>query len=322
MTRPTARGGGVAAAPAITVGIATVDRPAGLARCLDAILSADSLPAEVIVVEQGATSVSQDVVREFGGRSVPVVLVRQDRRGLSASRNAVAARASARIIAVTDDDCVPGPGWLSALERAFTAADAPAAVAGRVLPLGPPTPGTYEIASRASEIPADYAGRAVPWLVGTGGNFAVDLGWLTRVGGYDERLGTGSPGQAGEDTDLIYRLLRAGGRIRYEPAALVYHERHPAARRLATRKSYGFGVGAMCGLWLRRGDPYALSVAAEFVLLQARGIAGAVRARRRIDVRGHLLSLRGLAGGLTYGLGARARRADSGFAPRERRTRD
>jgi hypothetical protein len=63
----------------------------------------------------------------------------------------------------------------------------------------------------------------------------------------------------------------------------------------------------MCGLWLRHYDPFTLPVIADFVKMQARGVVRGVRARQSFDVRGHLLSLRGLAGGLAYGVRQQAR---------------
>ncbi|MFL6198014.1 MAG: glycosyltransferase family 2 protein [Thermoanaerobaculia bacterium] len=179
---------------------------------------------------------------------------------------------------------------------------APDAVTGPVLPLGPEAPGLYAVSSRTSASPADFTGRALPWLVGTGGNFAARREWLLRAGGFDERLGAGSPGGAGEDMDLLYRLLRAGARIHYEPRAVVFHERQPRERRLASRSAYGRGIGACCGLWLRERDLHALAVLGGWLRMRGAMAAGAVRRRQWGGVREELLVLGGTARGLVYGL--------------------
>jgi GT2 family glycosyltransferase len=140
--------------------------------------------------------------------------------------------------------------------------------------------------------------------VGTGGNFAARRDILLRCGGFDERLGAGSPGGSGEDMDLLYRLLRSGARIRYEPAAVVYHERQPRDRRLASRSSYGRGIGACCGLWLRGRDLHALSVLGGWLRMRGGMAAGALRRRQWGSVREELLVLGGTARGLVYGLRA------------------
>ena len=283
----------------LTVAVATLDRPEGLARCLEALAAGEVLPAEVIVVDQGRGA--EEVVETMD--RLPVRLLRQERRGLAASRNLALAEASRPVLAVTDDDCVPDAGWVAAVEQAL-GTDSFDAVTGRVLPLGPERPGLYAVSSRVSEAPAEFAGRALPWLVGTGGNFAARRDVLLHCGGFDERLGAGSPGGSGEDMDLLYRLLRSGARIRYEPRAVVYHERQPRDRRLASRSSYGRGIGACCGLWLRGRDPHALGVLAGWLRMRGGMAAGAVRRRQWASVREELLVLGGTARGLIYGLRA------------------
>ena len=286
----------------LTAAVATFDRPDALLRCLDGLLAGQVLPAEVLIVDQSRDDGTQLAVEQRQGGPVPIIYIRQERRGLSASRNAAMTRARHPLVAVIDDDCVPDQGWIAAIERAFASPIAPDAVTGRVLPLGPDVPGLYAVSLRQGTARADFSGKVVPWLVGTGGNFAVKREWLERVGSYDERLGAGSPGQAAEDTELLYRLLCAGARIRYEPDALVYHERQSRARRMRSRWTYGHGIGAFCGMWLRRRDPFALRMLAHWVLGQSEELARAVRHREWLQIRQRLLILGGTVRGLAYGL--------------------
>lgn len=288
----------------ISVAVATLDRPQGLARCLAALAGGEVLPAEVIVVDQGngrdpGSASAVAAARETG---LEVVHLRQERRGLAASRNLGLSAARSSWVAVTDDDCVPGPGWIAALDRALRDGPGLAAVTGRVLPLGPEAPGLFAVSSRSGIERADFAGKVPPWRVGTGGNFAVRREWIERAGGYDERLGAGSPGGAGEDMDLLWRLLRAGARIRYEPDAVVFHERQSRERRLASRSSYGRGLGACCGLWLRGGDLGAFGVLARWLLMRGEMAGRGLRRDGWPALREELLVLRGTAAGLVYGL--------------------
>jgi GT2 family glycosyltransferase len=290
----------------VAVAIATVDRPDALARCLDSLLAAPVLPAEIVVVDQGGrpeTGAALDGRSREGVRLAHVVV---PRRGLAASRNAAAAETTAPVLAVTDDDCVPESEWVETIASAFAAPDAPDALAGRVLPLGPAALGLHAVSSRTSELRRELSGRAVPWDVGTGANLAVRREWLERVGGYDERLGAGTPGRAGEDMDMLYRLLRAGARIRYEPDAVVRHERHPTARRRASRFGYGVGIGAFCAVWLRRRDPYALAILGRWLAMRLRLLAAAVPRRRWSAAADELRILAGTVRGLAYGLRAEA----------------
>jgi GT2 family glycosyltransferase len=102
--------------------------------------------------------------------------------------------------------------------------------------------------------------------------------------------------------DFLYRLLRAGLPIRYEPAAVVYHGRQRSARRVASRSSYGRGMGACCTIWLRQGDLYSLRILVHWLFLRTGLLAGAVWRRQWMSVYEELLVLRGTLSGLLYGL--------------------
>jgi GT2 family glycosyltransferase len=287
---------------AVTAAVAACDRPDGVARCLDGLLAGELLPAELIVVDQSRDDAVEKVVRRVGRTDIAVRYVRQPRTGLSDSRNAAVAHASQPVVAFTDDDCVPHPRWLLAVSTAFAAPDGPEALTGRVLPLGEERPGTFVVSPRAGTERIDFRGRTIPWRVGTGGNFAARREWLERIGPFDSRLGAGSPGKAAEDADLLYRLLLAGATVRYDPDAIVYHERQTEAQRLASRAGYGFGIGAFCGLWLRRGDWYAARLMLGWVGLQAGLLVKAGLRGNRFLARQRRLSLGGGVRGLAYGL--------------------
>lgn len=287
----------------VTVAVATLNRPDGLERCVAAILAGRVMPADVVVVDQSSDHATARLVTAAAcDPMVPVRYIRQPRRGLAASRNAAMAHASQPVVVFTDDDCVPDAGWLERIVAGFHSAEQPDAVTGRVLPLGPERPGFYAVSTRASTVRATYRGRAVPWAVGSGGNTAVKREWLHRIGGFDERLGAGSPGLSAEDMDLFYRLLRAGATVLYEPAAIVFHERQSGARRLASRPAYGFGMGAFCALCARRHDAYALWMLSRWCFDRGNALVRACVRCRWLRVREELLMVRGVSRGVAYGL--------------------
>ncbi|MCQ3937011.1 MAG: hypothetical protein DPW18_08205 [Chloroflexi bacterium] len=283
----------------ITAAIPTLDRPQALSRCLEGIFSGSLQPAEVLVVDQGQSQAAQSVLDRFQSERTPIVHIQQSRQGVSAARNLAAARANCPIIAFTDDDCVPDEDWLAWMARTFAAYPAIAGVTGNILPLGSESPGTFAVSVRIRDERIEFRSRALPWYGGSGGNFAIRRDWLARVGGFDERLGPGSPGKAAEDMDLFYRLLRAGAVICYEPKAVIYHERQDEARLLQSFWNYSYGVGAISAKHLRRGDLYAgyiLGVWA-FWLFWRTGLFP----RKRLHAGEGLLSLRGCSRGLAYG---------------------
>jgi GT2 family glycosyltransferase len=287
----------------VTVAVATMNRPWQLARCVAAILGGETRPAELVIVDQSADVRTADLVAQAGwNRIVRVTYVRQLQRGLSASRNLAVADAGQPIVAFTDDDCVPDRRWLAAIAAGFAGAERPDVVTGRILPLGPDQPGLYAMSTLTRRARFVYRGRFLPWTVGSGANTAVRRDWLERVGGFDERLGAGSSGESAEDSDLLYRLLRNGATVRYEPDAVVFHERTDAAGRRATSLRYGFGHGAFCGLSARRHDPYAMWMLGGWCAERGRALVGACVRRRWWRVSEELLMLYGATRGIVHGL--------------------
>src|SRR4051812_19198746 len=104
--------------PAIDVAIATLDRPAQLARAIAAIASGEILPARLIVVDQSADDHSRRVAAALAQR-LPICYVHSTRRGLARGKNIALAEATAPFLAFTDDDCVADSAWLAAFARAL-----------------------------------------------------------------------------------------------------------------------------------------------------------------------------------------------------------
>ncbi len=298
----------------ITVAISTMGRASSLARCVRALLDGETLPAEIVIVDQSPDEATEDVVRQVASSTassmassmasssaVRVDYVRQAPLGLAASRNAAIAASTQPIVAFTDDDCVPDRGWLTSIIAVLETEPDVDVVTGRILPLGPDQPGLHAVSSRRSVIPTRFHGRALPWAVGSGANIAASRVWLTCVGGFNERLGVGSGGRSAEDVDLLYRLLLAGATVRYEPAVIIFHERKDQAGWLATRSSYGYGMGAFCGMWLRMHDSYAGWMLARWCAERALSLARACAKGRSRRAMGELVMLKGAASGLVYG---------------------
>ena len=88
------------------------DLPA-LGRCLDA-LQAQTLPAdafEIVVADNASPQGEAAVAAVIAGRAR---LLTVPERGAGPARNAGVGAARATVIAFTDSDCVPEPGWLAA----------------------------------------------------------------------------------------------------------------------------------------------------------------------------------------------------------------
>jgi GT2 family glycosyltransferase len=293
--------------PRLSVAISTLDRPHKLARVLASLAGGELLPDQVIVVDQSRGPETRKVVDAARGR-LPLLYLHSVRRGVARNRNLAIGHATSPCLAFTDDDCVTGPRWAQAIAQTFALPDPPDAVSGRVLPLGPETPGFFAVSSRLSTCRVDHVGRVRPWEAGTGGNLAVKVEWLRRIGGFDERLGAGTRLRAAEDIDLLYRLLAAGARVRYEPEVVVHHERQSAERRMASRYGYGVGMGAFIGFRLCEHDAYAPRLLLDWLTTRGFAVAGGLRRARWRRLREEALFLNGTVVGLGRGLVAGRRR--------------
>ncbi|MBA3263096.1 MAG: glycosyltransferase [Thermoleophilaceae bacterium] len=302
----------------ISVAIATRDRPQALTRCLESLLGSRVSPAEVVVADQSSAADTRAVAAGADRPELPVRWVDGGSDGLAGGQNAAFRHATMPVVAVLDDDCVADAGWIEALERAFAADPRLALVGGRVLPLAAAGDRVFAVASRTSSTRREFGGRSAPWNVGSGNNFAMRREWFDRIGGCDERLGPGTPGQGALDIDLFYRVLRAGGRALYDPGAVVHHE--PATRRgrLERRRPYGYGMGAACGMRLREGDLYALRLLGGWLGLRLRVLVSGLLSGRRAALHEEELVLVGTAAGIVHGLRQPPR---SGDGLRERRRR-
>ncbi len=193
-------------APAVAVIVPARDAAATLAATLDA-LAAQTVPAEVVVVDNG----SQDATAELA-QAHPVVdrVVRRTRgSGPGPARNDGAAATTADVLAFTDSDCVPVPGWLQAGLEALADADL---VQGRV---DPDPAGDRQPFEHTVSVPGAHG------LFETA-NLFVRRSWFERLGGFG--AGIPAPGRPlAEDVLFGWHARRAGARTTFSERALVHH---------------------------------------------------------------------------------------------------
>jgi GT2 family glycosyltransferase len=191
------------------------------------------------------------------------VYIQESRPGLSRARNAGVRAATGAIIAFTDDDARPHPGWLAEIARAFRAHDVDC-ITGLVLPASLKTDAqrSFQFAMGgfgSAVVPALFDGRffaetmphgAHVWRIGAGANMAFRRSAFELAGLFDERLGAGASG-CSEDSEFWYRLLALGGSCLYEPRAVVFHHHRAEWRQLRTQmRSYMRGhVSALIAQW-------------------------------------------------------------------------
>jgi GT2 family glycosyltransferase len=208
--------------PAVSV-IVPVHRHWHLLPELLAALAAQTLPAaafEVLIVDNDAPAPPPALDLPGNARLLP-----WPQPGSYAARNAGAAAARGRLLAFTDADCRPSPGWLAALAAA-AGATPDTLLAGPVRMLPPAAPSPAAIYDLVRGIPQE---RYVARGYATTANLAVPATAFRRLGGFDPAR------RSGGDAAFCRRAGRAGLAIRLVPQAVVDHPCREDWAALATK---------------------------------------------------------------------------------------
>lgn len=247
-------------APAITVVIATRDRPESLSRCIDSLLAQDYPVFDIIVVDNASkTRSTEDLIRDEYHSTHRVSYLREDIPGLGRAHNTGLKRAAGSIVAFTDDDVVVDADWLKAIAAAFAADAAIACVTGLIMPAELQTRAQFwtekhggfgkGFAPKIFDLHGSRPpGPLYPYTAGqfgSGANMSFRTKVLRDLGGFDAALGAGTIARGGDDLAAFLDVIMAGYKIAYEPGAIVWHSHRrdeDGMRRQAF--SYGVGLGA------------------------------------------------------------------------------
>jgi GT2 family glycosyltransferase len=216
--------------PRVSVVVCTYRGARLLGACLASLRRLRYPDYEVIVVNDGGDAAVAAVAEGF-----PEVrhLNLAPHGGLSAARNLGARAATGEIVAYTDDDCEADPDWLTWLAWAFAGNDLTAAGGPNIPP--PPESRTRAIVAAAPGGPAHVLLNDVEAEHLPGCNLAVRREAIEAVGGFDERFWS-----AGDDVDFCWRLIAAGHRIGFHPAAMVWHHRRFTVKAYL-KQQFGYG---------------------------------------------------------------------------------
>ena len=256
--------------PAVSVVMPTHDKAPFLERTLASWLHQRMHDYELIVVADGCTDDTDDVLARFRTR-LPLRSLQVDKTGRAGARNRGIEIASGPVLVFSDDDRLVHPDFLDAHLRAQAAPDAgvvigwqrgvlvdrvhlPALALERMACLVDAV-GTEAQASGAALLSAEQIEAAwsaiepfetsdawfdnyvlpvirqygtdisdcrLAWSYGTTGNLSVSRAAIDSIGGFDEAFN----GWGLEDTELHFRLARAGLRTRVAEDARNYHQNH------------------------------------------------------------------------------------------------
>ena len=262
--------------------MATRGRTDEVGEFLDFLLAQGRGDAEAIVVDQNGDDRLASIIARYAER-LPLLWLRSDRANACHARNLGLSRARGQIVGFPDDDCSYPPRLLARVEAAFAADPTLQMLTG---PAASPAGGLGSGRWRSDGGPITAANV---WTSVIEFNLFLRRDTALALGGFDERLGPGTPFGSAEGNDLVLRAVSAGHKAVYDPELRVAHpDKRMTATAAERARLYGTGLGFVLrrhrvppSVWL----PFFVRPLGGAVLGAARGDA--------VAVRHHLGSLRG-----------------------------
>lgn len=227
-----------------TVVVPAYNESAGIEAAVRSIL-ASTHPVEVIVVDDGSTDGTADIVEALGLPGVTVI--RKENGGKPSALNAGIQAAGHDLVVMVDGDTVFEPNTVRALIQPFAdprvgAISGNTKVANRGGILGAWQHIEYVVGFNLDRRLFDVA-ECMPTVPGAIGAFRIEA--LRNVGGVsDDTLA--------EDTDLTMALCRDGWRVVYQEDARAWTEA-PATLGALWRQRYRWCYGTLQAMWKHRG---------------------------------------------------------------------
>jgi glycosyltransferase involved in cell wall biosynthesis len=270
--------------------MATRGRSVEIGAFIESLLAQGRADAELIVVDQNADERVAPVLAPYTDR-LRTLHLRSDIANACHARNLGLRAASGEIVTFPDDDCLYPPGLLGRVDAAFRADRALAVLTG---PAESPAGGLGSGRWRADAGPITLENV---WTSVIEFNLFLRREVALELGGFDERMGPGTPLGSAEGNDLVARAIAAGHAARYEPSQRVVHpDKSLSDIAVARARLYGRGLGFA----LRRHRVPAL-VWINFAVRPLGGVAVSLLRGRVSDAAYYANTFAGRAAGFLRG---------------------
>jgi glycosyltransferase involved in cell wall biosynthesis len=278
--------------PVVSLVICTRDRAAHLRPMLDSLEALDTAELlEIVFVDNGSTDGTGEILRGRQAETrLPMRIVTENRPGLSNARNAGIRACRGAIVAFTDDDCYPEPGFISVIAGIFreNAVD----IVGGPLVLHDPT--DHWVSTTLSPAPRSLPpGDVVMPGEISGGCMAFRRKVFESAGLFDPELGAGTRFPI-EDAEMVARACLLGHPAGFfvEPV-IRHHHRRKRRQGEALVRRFAHGRGAFWAKMLLEFPAQRPALLRHWYWMMR-------SAMRRNPLSGLLTVLRELAGALAY----------------------
>lgn len=223
--------------PFVSIIVAARNAQNTLEKCLDSISNLDYPTYELIVVNDGSTDRTAEILKKYSGKIIG--LINPVSLGPAKSRNMAAELSKGSFLCFTDADCMVNRSWVRELLAGFHDA-AVVSIGGRQEIPENETPFGRKVWSfmKKTGFISDYARPPARGIVPVSHNASCNVMYRKDVflnaGGFLAGL------WPGEDVELDYRLKKEGFRIFCNPKAVVKHYR-PSRWSAFARMMYRYG---------------------------------------------------------------------------------
>ncbi|MBU0952403.1 MAG: glycosyltransferase [Elusimicrobia bacterium] len=231
--------------PQISIIIAVKNGEKTIRKCLNSVFALDYQNFEVIIVNDGSTDGTKEVIssfkiRKYGNKEASLTVIDIPGLGPAEARNIGVKQAKGEYIALTDADCIVDARWLNELLKGFKIEhNQPwvpvqgAGIAGvggaQLIPddeskFGKTIGGFMKVIGFVTDyIKPKYADNLKNYMKKTDHNPTCNVMYKKEI--FDKVGGFLSGMWPGEDVEFDYRVRKAGFALLYNPGAVVYHYR-------------------------------------------------------------------------------------------------
>jgi GT2 family glycosyltransferase len=214
--------------PLVSIVIVNYNGKIFLKKCLTSVLKTNYPNIEVIVVDNGSTDGSPELLRSFASDSEIKVILSETNLGFAGGNNVGIELATGDYVVFLNNDTTVEPNWINELVRVLESDFTIGAAQSKLLLMD--SPSHLDCAGLFSNFYGDTFARGQgekdvekygcgEIFTCKGASMIVRRKILERIGSFDSDYFTYY-----EDTDLSWRIRLAGYKILFVPSSIVYHK--------------------------------------------------------------------------------------------------